>query len=263
METTLVTSNSYQPLTIAQAKKHLRVDHTNDDEYINACIAGALQRVEQITKRKIVTQTWKYFLHDWPDESIILPYGKLQSVTHVKYKDADGDQSTWDSGEYIVDTDSEPGRITLDYGESYPTETLYPSLPIEIQFVCGFGSYTPLTVSGATNASPIVITSSTHGLVTGDRVLVEDVVGNTAANGEWIIEKVDDNSFKLLTSSGNAAYTSGGKIIEQSSPANIIHAMKLIISDMYENRETETTQKIYKNNVVDALLKPFVLWGAP
>jgi hypothetical protein len=65
-------------------------------------------------------------------------------------------------------------------------------------------------VTGATNASPIVITSASHGLQTGTRVIVSGVGGNTAANGTFTITRVNANSFSLDGSTGNGAYTSGG-----------------------------------------------------
>lgn len=66
------------------------------------------------------------------------------------------------------------------------------------------------TVTGATNATPIVITSAGHGLETGARVTITGVIGNTAANGTFIITRVDANSFSLDGSVGNGVYTSGG-----------------------------------------------------
>jgi hypothetical protein len=71
--------------------------------------------------------------------------------------------------------------------------------------VTGSGS-----VTGATNASPIVITQTGHGKNTGDVARISAVGGNTAANGVWVIEKVTNDTYKLLGSTGNAAYTSGG-----------------------------------------------------
>jgi hypothetical protein len=68
----------------------------------------------------------------------------------------------------------------------------------------------PVAITGASNAAPIVITSAGHGLSTGDAISVTGVAGNTAANGVFTITKVDDNSFSLNGSTGNAAYTSGG-----------------------------------------------------
>lgn len=65
-------------------------------------------------------------------------------------------------------------------------------------------------ITGATNASPIVITSSGHGLTTGTRVTVASVGGNTAANGDFTITEVSSSTFSLDSSTGNGAYTSGG-----------------------------------------------------
>lgn len=65
-------------------------------------------------------------------------------------------------------------------------------------------------ITGATNASPIVITSANHGLKTGNRVTISGVGGNTAANGDFTVTRISDNTFSLDGSTGNAGYTSGG-----------------------------------------------------
>lgn len=65
-------------------------------------------------------------------------------------------------------------------------------------------------ITGATNASPIVITSAGHGLNTGTRVKNASVGGNTAANGYFVVTRVDANTFSLDGSTGNGSYTSGG-----------------------------------------------------
>ena len=66
-------------------------------------------------------------------------------------------------------------------------------------------------ITGATNASPIVITSSSHGLATGDQVVISGVGGNTIANKRWFITVLTSNTFSLTGSTGNGAYTSGGQ----------------------------------------------------
>jgi hypothetical protein len=71
---------------------------------------------------------------------------------------------------------------------------------------------TDLAVTGATNASPIVITAASHGLETGDRVTVAGVGGNTAANADWEVRVISANTFELKGSTGNGAYTSGGLV---------------------------------------------------
>lgn len=65
-------------------------------------------------------------------------------------------------------------------------------------------------ITAATNATPIQITAAAHGLTTGTRVTIENVGGNTAANGDWQITQVDANNFTLNNSVGNGAYTNGG-----------------------------------------------------
>jgi hypothetical protein len=66
------------------------------------------------------------------------------------------------------------------------------------------------SLTNATNASPIVVTSNSHGLTTGTRVTITGVVGNTGANGTFVITVVNSDSFSLDSSAGGGAYVSGG-----------------------------------------------------
>jgi hypothetical protein len=68
------------------------------------------------------------------------------------------------------------------------------------------------TITGATNAGPISITSANHGLASGLTVTISAVGGNTAANGTWTITSTGVNTFTLNGSDGSQspAYTTGG-----------------------------------------------------
>lgn len=130
-----------EPLSLAEIKSHLRVDDTSDDEMLSTIIQVAREQVEDITRRALLTSTWDFVLQEWPIENYIkLPYGNLQSVTSVKWKDTDGVETTLVAGtDYLVETNGENiGRVVLPYGESWPSDTLYPSNPITIRFVCGW-----------------------------------------------------------------------------------------------------------------------------
>lgn len=62
-------------------------------------------------------------------------------------------------------------------------------------------------ISGATNATPIVITvAANSGLKTGDRVAISGITGNTNANGEWSLVAVTATTFQLQGSTGNGTY---------------------------------------------------------
>lgn len=68
-----------------------------------------------------------------------------------------------------------------------------------------------LTITGATNATPIVVTTSTPHLLAPDAVVyVQNVTGNTAANDFWNVTPIDATSFSLQNSVGNGDYVSGG-----------------------------------------------------
>ena len=66
------------------------------------------------------------------------------------------------------------------------------------------------TITAATNATPISVTSTAHGLVTGRVIKIANVGGNTAANATWTITVVDANTFTLDGGTGSGGYTSGG-----------------------------------------------------
>lgn len=66
------------------------------------------------------------------------------------------------------------------------------------------------TVTDATNATPIVVTSASHGLTSGMRVTISGVAGNEAANGDFTITVISSSTFSLNGSTGDGSYTSGG-----------------------------------------------------
>lgn len=60
-------------------------------------------------------------------------------------------------------------------------------------------------IDSSTNATPIVVTDASHGLVTGDKVTIISHATNTAANGTWTVTRVSANEFSLDGSVGNGA----------------------------------------------------------
>lgn len=140
MSLKLITPAAVEPITLTEAKAHLKVDHTDDDILITSLIVAAREHAEGFQNRALVTQTWELVLDAWPrGDSIDMPLPPLQSVTSIKYKDTEGVESTWAATNYIVDIDSFKGRVALAYGISWPSESLYPVGAIRIRFVAGYG----------------------------------------------------------------------------------------------------------------------------
>jgi len=76
-----------------------------------------------------------------------------------------------------------------------------------------------VAVSGATNATPIVLTTAAHGIPVGDVdvMTVSGVGGNTGANGTWIVQSLSTTTVRLRGSVGNGAYTSGGTAVRNDT----------------------------------------------
>jgi hypothetical protein len=71
------------------------------------------------------------------------------------------------------------------------------------------------TITGASNATPIVITtSSPHGYSNGQLVTVFGVNGNDSADGTWAIDNVTSTTFELEDSAGSGTYAGGGTVAD-------------------------------------------------
>lgn len=131
-------------MSLAEAKLHLRVEHTADDALIDSLIKSARERVEERRSRVLVTQTWDLFLDSFPSavgapDVIEIPVTPLSSVTSVKYIDTDGVQQTVDAGDYDVDNASAPARIAPAFGKAWPAPRSQLNA-VEVRFVAGYGA---------------------------------------------------------------------------------------------------------------------------
>lgn len=141
MRVQLVLGPTTEPVDISEVKDHLRVEISEDEELIRDLITTAREYVEDITRRALITQTWDYWLDEWPAcDSIRLPFGNLQSVTTVSWKDSEGVETILTAGtDYIAEMNGEAcGEIVLPYATPWPSGTLYPSNPIRTRFICGW-----------------------------------------------------------------------------------------------------------------------------
>lgn len=146
MDTKLITAIEAEPITKAEVKSHLRLDasDTSEDTQIDIWITAAREYCEAFTGRALATQTREGLLNDFPStDNIEIPKPPLQSVTSVKYKDSDGDETTMTADtDYIVNTDNEPGEIFLPYNDTWPSFTPYPFNAVRIRYVCGYDGET-------------------------------------------------------------------------------------------------------------------------
>jgi uncharacterized phiE125 gp8 family phage protein len=102
------------PVTAADARAHVRLQHTQDDAQLDGFIAAAcghLGGVDGITGRALVRQAYELRLDAFPSGALALPLPPLVSVEAVQYIDTAGTLQTLAAAAYEVDTHSEPGLI--------------------------------------------------------------------------------------------------------------------------------------------------------
>lgn len=135
----LTSAPAAEPISLAEAKLHCRVDGSDDDTLLTALIVAARELAEQQTGRALVTQTWKQTFDAFPLAAIALERPPLQSVTSVKYYDPAGVQQTLDAGAYTVHTSSQLGFIAPAAGTCWPS-TQDRDEAVEVVFVAGYGT---------------------------------------------------------------------------------------------------------------------------
>lgn len=159
MPSKLITPPQDEPITLAQAKVHIRVTDTAQDSRIRTAIASSRAEAENGTRRGFMTQSWGLYLDAfplpvrdirfgvvgllWPYQvqpvgAIYLARSPVQSVTSVKYYDPSGAQQTLDPALYLLDNVSEPGRLFPAPGNSWPAMQVRPN-SIEVVYVVGYG----------------------------------------------------------------------------------------------------------------------------
>jgi uncharacterized phiE125 gp8 family phage protein len=151
----IVTPPATEPISLVEAKAHLRVDHNDDDATIAFLITVARQYVDAVSGwlgRALVAQTWDLVFDAFPipqasccgpvtpsgmpSAAIEMPWPPLQSVTSVKYIDTAGVETTLAATEYMVDTISDPGWLIPI--SAWPA-TKNVANAVMIRFVAGYG----------------------------------------------------------------------------------------------------------------------------
>lgn len=107
-----------------------------------------------------------------------------------------------------------------------------------------------VTMTAASNATPISVTAAAHGLQTGDKVSITGAVGNTAANGCFSVTVVDANTYTLDGSVGNGAWSSGGAV-------NRIYSA-LTFSDITDLEEIGSHLSVKRGGASEATVKATV-----
>lgn len=156
-----ITEPTAEPLTVAEAKQHLRVEHSDDDSTIENLITSAREYVETYLDCTLMLTQYKMTLDLFPAH-IELPKSPLSTVSgydsiSLTYTTDTEATVTLSSSEYRVDSYSVPAVLRPLYGDSWPSH-LADYNSIEVTFWAGYGSTSAAVPQRIRNAMLMLIT---------------------------------------------------------------------------------------------------------
>lgn len=183
----LVTAPAIEPVTLARAKNHLRVDVPDDDQYIQDLISGAREQLENAYEQAFITQTWDIFMDRFPASWPFLPAAPIwttgwplasrwidiarqpvAAITSVRYTDSGGTLQTMPTTDWFGDV---PGaRVGLNFGKVWPAVPLRPLNGVQLRVDLGYGATAALTPFSVRQAILLLIG---HYYLNREQVLLE------------------------------------------------------------------------------------------
>ncbi len=126
-----------EPVSVAEARAHLRVTSAEEDPLIARLIVAARSEVERRTRRALIAQSWRLYLDRWPAGRVVrLPVTPVAAVTAVTVYDEDGIPGALDPDAYQLDGKAAPARLRVAAGVPGSGGRFNG---IEIDFTAGYG----------------------------------------------------------------------------------------------------------------------------
>src|SRR5262245_44611308 len=108
----LTSGPAIEPVTLAEAKAHLRVDGAAEDALISSLIVTSRLHVEAAAGLALIAQAWSYFRDAWPSGAALeLPLRPVQAISAVRVYDESGVATALDPATYFLDSAGAPPRL--------------------------------------------------------------------------------------------------------------------------------------------------------
>jgi uncharacterized phiE125 gp8 family phage protein len=140
MPLVLTAGPAVEPITLTEAKTHVRVDGTAEDTLVASLIVTSRLHVEAGIGLALVTQSWSYFLDRWPPGPVLeLPLRPVQTIDAVRLYDESAVATTVPPETYLLDGESAPARLVRQGALAWPRPGRVAN-GIEVAFTAGFGA---------------------------------------------------------------------------------------------------------------------------
>lgn len=138
MRTVTITDAAQEPLTLEEAKRHLKVDDTEDDPLIASLITTVRQACEAECQRTLLDSTLE-LVADAFTPVLQLRRPRVIEVLSVSYTDPAGQLQTLPPDAWRLDADSEPARLEPAPGQAWPA-TRAQSAAVRVRYRAGYGA---------------------------------------------------------------------------------------------------------------------------
>jgi len=136
----LITAPSVLPVSLAEVKSHLRIDHALDDALLTVYLTAAINYIDGfsgILGRALCTQTWQQRYSEWGDLRLeLLP---VSSIAQIAYMPESGAEVTVSAANYTLDSDEFGSFVRFSENYTFPALSTDPE-PIRVQYIAGYGS---------------------------------------------------------------------------------------------------------------------------
>ncbi len=136
--TALINPPSLEPITLAEAKAHLRVDHDEDDDLISNYITSARTQAENYLQRTLLETVWEATFTRF-ETALKLRKAKVTEIVTVKYLDTAGAEQTLASDKYKLKSSYEPALLVPAFGLSWPA-TCQDLEAVKVRYKAGYGT---------------------------------------------------------------------------------------------------------------------------
>lgn len=149
-----ISGPTVEPVTLAEAKAHLRIDSTDEDTLVDSLITTAREYIEEQTRLSLVATRWRYRLEGFPEDGgdIELPRRPMLLSTNanknlsspvVRYWQGTENEEIFlldqTDGDFLAATGNPP-TVRLYNAWLWPFVTTWRPLPVEVEYTAGYGT---------------------------------------------------------------------------------------------------------------------------
>jgi hypothetical protein len=266
-----------EPVSLAEAKLHLRVTEDSQDTLISMLISAARIACETKTRQQLLHARWQLVFDRFPmagmgtplpfanDVNIpgyaaILPHSPLVDMYQVTYLDMNGTLQICDPSVYVVNKAMTPAICAVAFGQIWPIPL--PQIGA-VQFTYDAGYASPCTFSVGTTFTVNSPVTWAVGEVTEFSNSGGALPAALAPNTPYLIATANGNTYSVTDMQGNPITfedVGTGSNFIGAVPEGLRHWILLRVGSLYENREEVAVLnrgKVEELPFVDGLLDPY------